>query len=165
MRRLAVFVLTAALLGQGAAHAGEISRQEGTFALAAPCAIVCSYWVDQLFAPCENDFPPGSYSEILTDPAPAHDGRVLVGDFKIFPTVDWDAFVCSYPERKLIAQGANILGEVCRGMPPVPPNILPVGCDEYASWVATPGKRYTLLAYNWSDYAELPYRLRWWSVS
>lgn len=163
MRRLAVFVLTAALLGQGGAHAGEISREDGVFALAAPCAIACSYWVGNGFAPCESDFPPGSFAEVLTAPAPTAVGLV-VGEFKISPTVDWDAFVCSYPERKLIAQGANLLGGTCRGMPPVPPNTLPVGCDEYASWVATPGKRYTLLAYNWSDYAELPYRLRWWSV-
>jgi hypothetical protein len=157
MKLLAVSVAFMALLGQPAVHAGVVSSQEGTFALAAPCAIACSYWVDNGFAPCTNDFPPGTYSEVLTPPAPAVDG-ILVAAFEITPEVDWDSFACTYPEREEIGRGANLLGGQCDLI--IQP-LFPLGCREWVGWVATPGAQYTLLAYNWSDYAELPYRLFW----
>jgi hypothetical protein len=153
MRRLVSIVAALMLLGALAGPA-RAQTQSGTISWVPPCAIACSYWIDNGFAPCANDFPPGTYGTVDLPIATAVPGRAVIGDATIRPHIDWDGFICG-PNGELVATGANLLGRPCDGLGVDSP--LPIGCPETMTWVMAPGVQYTLLAYNWSDDQDLPW--------
>lgn len=109
-RRATVLILaTLTLAGPAQAH----TRPGGTsviFSGALPCSVACSYWVSSDFAPCENPFPPGSWVDNVTSPAPAPSpGRVVVLETALDMQIDWDGFLCANDEtRRELSQGANL---------------------------------------------------------
>ncbi|MFA5891277.1 MAG: hypothetical protein WDA27_10090 [Actinomycetota bacterium] len=140
-----------------------------TFDGATPCGPACAYWpatTEAGFKACENPFPPGSYVDILTDRAPAPPaGKKVILILETFPQIDWDTFICG-----VLSNGSHNGGELARGVNLIPGNCdnllgpespVPLGCEERAMTPATPGARYVLRAYNWSDVAPCPGRYSW----
>lgn len=131
---------------------------------ALPCAVACSYWVDNGYTPCAHPFPPGSFDDVLTAPAPGAPGSVTVLEAVIDPAVDWDLFICvgDPPTDQACPAGgecSSILGEPCDN--PLGANhVAPVACHEDVSIPIAMGERVTLRAYNWSD--PLPVSGRYW---
>jgi hypothetical protein len=113
---------------------------------ALPCAVACSYWIDNGFTPCSQPFPPGTYDDVLTVPAPARDaGKIVVLQASIDPTIDWDLFLCSPGgDEKAYACGG---GAECSTAGPV----CYYGCHEDVSAPVAAGEQMVLRAYNWSD--------------
>src|SRR5688572_6467037 len=117
--------LVALALSLQPASAKTLTRRSVTFEAAVPCTTLCAYNVDWRFvddeavaetkgtqagpvyktAPvrgpfrstspqaCSNPFPAGSYDDVVVT-APRY-SRTLV--FQIYPSVDWDSFICSKP--------------------------------------------------------------------
>lgn len=118
---------------------------------AAPCGALCSdFAVTPLlgYRVCGTPFPSG-YMDVVTEPAPAstNEGQVLL-QFVLDPVIDWDAFVCAYPDV-YVGDGGCLRGDGCGA--PSECFSQPVGCRETV-WVQTePGRRYTLRAYNFND--------------
>ena len=119
-----------------------------TFEAPIPCTVVCAYWLDIAngvvpgvkFAECPAPFPSGSYADkVLTAPSKA---RFLT--LKLYPTADWDMFLCSKPKSgnngRLLKEGANDVAGDCQ-----------VGCVETIKYSVKPGTKYVVRAYNWSD--------------
>lgn len=122
------------------------------FTASVPCLTVCSYWLDNGFTPCEAPFPPGSYEDKISAPAPTpSSGKVQVITFEIFPVLDWDSFICANNSAKTqLGQGANNVGDPCDGI--LGPNDLSgTGCYESATVPTTSGSTYVLRGYNWQD--------------
>lgn len=117
---------------------------------ALPCTVVCSYWIDNGFTPCENPFPPGSYLERVTAPAPAAPtGKVAVLEVTLDVEIDWDMFLCTSPGR-IELPGDDILGEPCDNLLGEN-NVVPIGCHENASAPVASGRQILIVVYNWSD--------------
>jgi len=141
---------------------------------AVPCSIgftvdICAYNLPASalgFRACENPFPPGSFVDVLTDPAPSPPaGRKMILQLDSFPQVDWDSWICARLSNGSnnggeLAQGANVLGENCDNFLG-PDNPVPVGCIEQAQAPAEAGKRYVLRAYNYFDAADNPALYQW----
>lgn len=180
MKRILWAALLAAVIGSGlpaistaSAHAGQ---HPVTFPVAEtiPCgpgmgADVCAYNLpaNELgFKACENPFPPGSYYDIVTEPAPiAPTGKRVILVFESFPQIDWDTFICGRLSDGTnnggeIARGANALAEPCDNLLG-PGSMAPIGCVEKAQAPAKTGERYVLRAYNYSDIADLLGRYTW----
>ncbi|HVL33387.1 MAG TPA: hypothetical protein VM600_07385 [Actinomycetota bacterium] len=111
---------------------------------------------------CENPFPPNSWVDKITEPAPTPpSGKKVILVFEATPMIDWDTFICANTSaRTQLAQGANILGENCDNILG-PDNPVPVGCAEKSQAPATPGRTYILRAYNYSDIADLHGKYTW----
>lgn len=130
----------------------SVNKQTHTFTGAVPCAVACSYWVNNGFTPCEAPFPPGAFLDKKTSAAPAPGvGKIAVLEGTLDMQLDWDSFFCAdTTARTELAQGANILGDPCD-------NILgggslaPVGCHEDLSTPVVGGQTVIFRAYNWSD--------------
>jgi hypothetical protein len=155
VRKTFIGLLAASALFMAApAQSHPVPANGGTYTFqgAAPCAVVCSYWVDQGFTPCENPFPPGSFLDKVTNAAPTPPtGKIIVLEATLDSTLDWDSFMCANNATKTeLAQGANILGEPCDNLLG-PNNAAPVGCHEDMSTPITAGGTVILRAYNWSD--------------
>lgn len=144
-RRALYLILTVTLLaGPAQAHVGPNATQV-VFSGAVPCSVVCSYWVGGSYSPCENPFPPGSYVDLITSPAPVPSpGRVVILETALDAQVDWDGFLCANDEtRRELSQGANLI------------------CDDYfllffclhedMSTPVVPGQTVIFRAYSWSD--------------
>lgn len=134
-----------------------------------PCAVGCSYWTPAASAgyrPCENPFPPTSIVDFLTASAPTPPaGKKMILELTTFPEVDWDTWICGFlsngsPNGGELAQGANILGQLCDNALGAD-NPIPVGCIEQAQAPAEAGKRYVMRAYNWSDLRDAPAIYNW----
>jgi len=135
-----------------------------------PCAtVLCDYWpvfASLGYRPCENPFPDQTYVDVLTQTAPTPPaGKKMILDFKTFPNVDWDTWVCGLLSNGShnggeLGQGANILGELCDNFLG-PDSPVPVGCIEEAQVPAEAGKRYVLRAYNYSDGNDDPAQYDW----
>lgn len=149
-----------ALAVPASAHVGA-NPQSHTFAGAVPCAVACSYWVEQGFTPCEAPFPPGAYLDRTTNAAPTPPaGKIVVLEATLDSGVDWDSFLCANNAAKTeLAQGANILGEPCDNVLGSN-NLAPVGCHEDMSTPVTAGQTVIFRAYNWSDAG--PATGKWW---
>lgn len=161
MRKTFIGLLAAGALFMAAPAQSHVISSSGggtfTFQGAAPCAVACSYWVDQGFTPCETPFPPGAYLDKTTNgaPAPAAGKTVTVLEGTLDSTVDWDSFLCASVAGAELAQGANILGEPCDNL--LGSNSLaPVGCHEDLSTPRTTGQTTVFRAYNWSDVGPAP---------
>jgi hypothetical protein len=134
-----------------------------TFEALVPCAIACATWVDlKMFSPCENPFPPGSYDEVLTAPAPAAPAdRVALLEATIDPSVDWDMWLCAEQSPHVeLAQGANELGAPCDYDEPPWAAIYRVNCHEDAVLPLAEGERVIMRAFNVAD--PLPAPGRYW---
>lgn len=163
MRRLsAVTMLLLATAAPAGAHTGANATRV-MFSGAIPCAVVCAYWVNNGFEPCENPFPPGAYVDVLTAPAPTPpEGKVAIIEATLDMVVDWDSFLCeSEPPYREIAQGANILGEPCGGHGPTE-WLFPPGCHEDMSALLRAGQTTIFRAYNFLD--APPATGRYWFV-
>lgn len=159
-RLIAALAIFGATAQPAAAHSGPPGASEVTFE-ALPCAVACAYWLDNGFEACERPFPPGSYADHLTAPAPAppEGKRVVVLEATIDPKVDWDLFLCeSEPPHRGYPRG-HILGEPCDNLLGSN-NLVPVGCHEDYSAPLKVGQTVILRAYNWSD--PLPTTGRYW---
>jgi hypothetical protein len=122
------------------------------FTASVPCLVVCSYWIDNGFTPCEAPFPPGSYEDRVSAAAPNPGaGKLGLLTFEIFPVLDWDSFVCANDSaRTQLGQGANAVGDPCDGI--LGPNDLSgTGCYESVTIPVTQGTTYRLRGYNWQD--------------
>jgi hypothetical protein len=150
MRRVILFAVIAAGLASSftPAHATTVKSGRLKFNAPVPCTVTCAYWTDVAnglvpgvtFQACKAPFPPNSYADkVLTAPSTA-DFLVL----KLYPTIDWDMFLCSKPSRgnngRQLAMGANDATGDCS-----------VGCVETIRYRVKPGVRYVVRAYNWSD--------------
>ena len=144
---LCLAILTAFALP---AHAHDIDGTEVVFDGAIPCSIVCAYWLDNGFLPCENPFPPGSYVDHITDPAPtAPAGKITLFEATLDPTVDWDSFFCRNDETR-----AELGPIICICDPQCTlevGGVLIAGCHEDFGWVLAAGESVIFRAYNWSD--------------
>lgn len=125
-----------------------------------PCAVACASWVDEGFFPCENPFPPGSYDDALTTPAPTPDpGRFVILTGTIDPELDWDVYFCeSEPPYRELAQGANLDQQRCDTLGQN--SAIPLGCHEDMSIPVRAGQTVIMRAYNWSD--ALPATGHYW---
>jgi hypothetical protein len=170
-RALAAFALVASVAGGAATPARADTTHQITFRGAVPCAALCSYWpVGERagFTPCEYPFPAGSFIDIVTEPAPAIPaGKThAVLQMKIYPTLDWDSWICAVGTgvgngtQRQLAQGAHDLGSPCDNILGSN-NPVATGCQEKATTPATPGTRYVLRAYNWSDPGDCPGEYTW----
>lgn len=163
MRKTFIGLLAAGALFMSApaqAHDPFSPAGGGTYIFqgAAPCAVGCSYWVNQGFTPCENPFPPGAYQDKVTNgaPPPAADKTVTILDAHMDATIDWDSFFCeSGGLHAELAQGANILGEPCDNIAGEN-SLAPVGCHEQLSTPRKLGQTTIFRAYNWSDVGPAP---------
>ncbi|MFA5891278.1 MAG: hypothetical protein WDA27_10095 [Actinomycetota bacterium] len=183
MRKLITAVaLMGALIGMfpaTPAPAAEVGTPPGNFVFPVagtiPCGVgvigvadICAYNIpENLYKACENPFPPGSYVDIVTKPAPKiPDGkRKVILQLESFPQVDWDTFICGMLSDGShnggeMARGANAFAEPCDNLQG-PESLLPVGCKEKAMSPVEPGKQYVLRAYNWMDVADCPARYSW----
>lgn len=153
MIALTTFVLTMAVASPSGAHTYPGATPVEWEAL--PCAVACSYWINNGFTPCSNPFPPGSFDDVRTAPAPEREeGKVIVLEATLDPVVDWDLFLCvgNPPTDQTCTTGecVTIIGEPC-DTPLGPNHIVPAGCHEDASTPVSPGQTVILRAYNWSD--------------
>lgn len=140
-----------ALAVPATAHTGS-GMTNYTFTGAVPCAVACSYWVDNGFTPCEAPFPPGAYLDKTTPGAPTPGaGKIAVLEATLDVDIDWDSFLCAKTAAATeLAQGANILGDPCDNVLGAN-NLAPIGCHEDMSTPVTAGQQVTFRAYNWSD--------------
>lgn len=162
-RRAGLLIVALAMLAAPAqAHSGRGATRV-VFSGALPCAIVCSYWVDNGFAACENPFPPGSYVDHVTVPAPApQPTKVMVLEATLDQQVDWDHFLCSAPApSRELASGADILGEPCDYHYP-PYSLCVADVHEDSSTPVVEGQRVIFRAYNWVD--ALDARGQYWFI-
>lgn len=146
---LALVVMAPALPASASHTAGAVHF---SFSADVPCLVACSYWVDNGFTPCEAPFPPGSYEDKITTAAPTPPaGKLGLLTFEIFPTYDWDSFICANtPAREELASGAYAVGDPCDGILG-PDDPTGTGCAESATIPTNPGRTYVLRAYNWQD--------------
>jgi len=175
--RIVILALTLAVVSPASADtpAEQLNIwREVTFTAPIPCSVVCPYWLDVAntdvdgngeediaFGVCAN--PRGAadtlgesgglpyeegtiYDDELIGPPPEGSTVLL---FEIWPTIDWDAFICSTSDNELTI-GEHILVENCDSIVG-PNNPVPIGCRERISASAVPGREYILRAYNWSD--------------
>ena len=136
------------------AQAGHLGSGTEHFALTVdvPCLVVCSYWIDNGFTPCEHPFPPGSYEDKVTKSAPTPPtGRVGVVTYEMTPVLDWDSWICANnTDRTELGRGANIIGDPCDGILG-PSDYSGTGCKETITIPTLPGQTYRLRGYNWQD--------------
>lgn len=154
-------VATAAAIGSPA-NAHTIPGATDVTYEALPCAVACAYWVNNGFTPCEVPFPPGSYDDVLTTPAPtAPPGRIIILEATIYPKIDYDLFACdSAPPYTQLSQGLQDWGAPCDGGPLREDDFLPLACHEDMSLPLMAGKQVILRAYNWSDVFPAPGQYR-----
>lgn len=164
MRSIAVLLAVASLAVAPGARAHTVGGGGGEHEYfgAIPCAVACSYWVGNGFTPCERPFPPGSYLDHITNPAPAPPpGRhIIILEATLDAEVDWDLFLCrsSPPYTELLVGTGQLYEEPCDNR--VGDNSpLPIGCHEDFSAVLVAGQTVIMRAYNWSD--ALPAMGRW----
>ncbi|MFA5891279.1 MAG: hypothetical protein WDA27_10100 [Actinomycetota bacterium] len=175
-KKLAAIVITACLVAVAPAitpaSAAEPGQAPGEFVFpfagTVPCGTACAYNIpEDLYKACENPFPPGSYVDVVTKPAPkVPDGkRKVLLKLEAFPQVDWDTFICgmlsdgSHNGGEL-DQGANDVAETCDNLQG-PESPIPVGCEEEAMAPVETGKQYVLRAYNYSDPFDCPAKYTW----
>jgi hypothetical protein len=135
-----------------------------------PCAtVLCDYWPAVAALgnrPCESPFPPQTYVDFVTQVAPTVPaGKKMILDFQTSPVTDWDTWICGLlnngdPTGGELAQGANILGQLCDNFLG-PDSPVPVGCVEEAQAPAEAGHQYVLRAYNYSDAQDDPAIYNW----
>ncbi|HVL32996.1 MAG TPA: hypothetical protein VM600_05380 [Actinomycetota bacterium] len=163
MKRAIVIAVALAVMIPAPDARAHLGSHDFVMDVALPCATLCANWdVPEAagYSPCGNPFPAESYRDVLTEPAPDGGAGWTIMRVAIFPEVDWDLYVCSYPEYELLATGANLLAQyACKGL--AGRKEVPIGCEEQADVLATPGERYVIRAYNWSDNAPLPGRYTW----
>lgn len=146
-----IFAIMLALSIGAPASAHELNGTDVTFDGAIPCAVACSYWIENGFTPCEAPFPPGSYVDHLTSPAPAAPaGKIIVFEATLDPEIDWDSFFCANnAARTELPYGA------CLCLPPpcdvVVAGMGVAGCHEDFSYPFVAGQQVIFRAYNWSD--------------
>ena len=163
MRAMVAAAVAVALLAAPAQAHTRAGATEVVFSGAVPCSVVCSYWIDNGFTPCEVPFPPGSYIDHITAPAPTPaPGKVVVLEATLDSEIDWDLFLCSNttPPRET--------GKVTPVQPPCDNrlgqnHVVPIGCHEDHSTPMVAGQTVILRAYNWSD--ALPATGRYWFLS
>ncbi|MFA5891280.1 MAG: hypothetical protein WDA27_10105 [Actinomycetota bacterium] len=115
---------------------------------------------------CENPFPPGSWVDIVTEQAPTPPpGKKVILILQTSPQIDWDTFICGMLSNGShnggeLARGANALAEPCDNLLG-PESLAPIGCQERAQAPVSPGGRYVLRAYNYSDVADLLGHYTW----
>lgn len=148
MRVLIGLLMSGALVVPAQAH--DIAGTEVEFFGAIPCTVACAYWVDNGFAPCEAPFPPGSYLDRVTSPAPSQPGKITVLEATLDSEIDWDGFLCRNDEtREELSQACSCLPPSCdEPLPGVSP---PIGCHEDAATPVVDGQTVIFRAYNWSD--------------
>lgn len=163
---LGVALLSSTFAGAPAqSHAGShdiVFRVAGTV----PCGVLadsCAYntIASSLgFSACKDPFPPGSWVDIRTEPAPTPPaGKKMLLVLEVTPQVDWDSWICALNGDQL-AQGANVLGQPCDNFLG-PDSPVPAGCKEKANTVATAGTVYILRNYNYADGADCPGKYTW----
>lgn len=146
---LAIATVAPAMPAQGSHQAGAVHFQ---FTASVPCLVVCSYWINNGFTPCEQPFPPGSYEDRVTTGAPTPGtGKLGLLTFEIFPVLDWDSFICANTAaRTELGQGANNVGDPCDGILG-PDDLSGTGCYESVTIPTQAGATYRLRGYNWQD--------------
>lgn len=147
-------LLVSSLVAPASAHQGRGAiRVE--FAGAVPCSVACMGWPERRDVPCARPFPPGSFVDRITPPAPApRPGFVMVLEATLDPVVDWDGFLCSDDDEQRFLGG--------RGGPRAFPDdscwffghhTETFGCHEDNATVVTAGQTVIFRAYNWTDAA------------
>lgn len=153
MRRATIIILLVTMSSSPVLAHVRAGATEVVFSGALPCTVVCSYWIDNGFTPCEAPFPRGSYIDHITAPAPTPPPtKVVALEATLDMEIDWDMFLCSNttPPREI---------ETGIGTPVQPPcdnrlgpnNVIPIGCHEDHSTPVVAGQTVILRAYNWSD--------------
>ena len=146
--KLAAALLTVVTMLAMPAQAHQIEGTEVVFDGAIPCSVVCAYWIDNGFRACEVPFPPGSYVDHVTAPAPSAPGKVVVLQTTLDPVIDWDSWLCTNDEvRTQISEPGTILGEPCDDLL----RLVPIACHEDISVPVMAEQTVIFRAYNWSD--------------
>ena len=192
MKRSVLVILACALGVTAPASGGDLNAWVPLeWRTVAPCAAACPYWLDTTnidvdndgqedvhFDTCGNpDGTDGSLSDVPGLPyeegivyddimvGPRADGAIVLV-VEIYPTVDWDLFICS-EEGRLVDPCASGAEECARVFPENcdnaigPQNPLPVGCRERSVIQIAADRRYVLRAYNFSDPFPLEGRYCW----
>jgi hypothetical protein len=134
------------------ANAHQITGTEVTFDGAIPCSVACAYWVENGFSPCEQPFPPGSYVDHITSPAPSLAGKKTFIQATLDPEIDWDMFFCRNDATR-----AELDPGMCACLPPECQTevayVVGFGCHEDFFHPLVAGQTTIFRAYNWSDAA------------
>lgn len=170
MIRRAIFALCiAVVLGAATLPARADEPQSFLFAGAVPCGFACPNWplTQELlgYSPCENPGPPGSWADVVvTAPQPPAGKQDVILRLEIFPTIDWDSWICAYnpagPGGAELSAGQHRVGTPCRSVLGKD-TLVPIGCTEEATIGVTPGTKYVLRAYSFSDPTPCPARYTW----
>ena len=178
-------VLLVAMMAALQAMADEPSEELNTwrsiaFETTTSCMVACLYWLDTLNADVDRDgeedvrfhtcgSPDGTdgslsdvpglpydegvvFDQIVVGPRPSG-SSVLIAE--IYPTVDWDLFVCSENGHDLgwcggTEECTNVWPQQCQNVFG-PNSLVPLGCQERVVISVASESRYILRAYNWSD--------------
>lgn len=120
---------------------------------AIPCAVACAGWIDGAFDACEAPFPPGSYVEQVTRPAPTSpDGTRVFLDVALDTTIDWDLFLCATaPPHAELARSTS--GSFEMSAEPCHHDIVvKLACHEDAIVAVADGQAVILRGYNMGDF-------------
>jgi hypothetical protein len=151
-----------------------------TFSAALPGTVLTPYWgTDPLedgtlgYGTCGTPFPDQSVDDLdFTIPANGTAADFNLVKFEIFPTTDYDSFICEIGDtenhngipNETLGQGANDVSNACDGvLGPDDPSGL--GCSEKVSIPVTAGKKYRFRVYNWADAQPCPGKLTLTHVS